>query len=153
MPRTYASNGRVGASPELSCWTAGRVSDSDAVDVADTIDEINSLPIMPLGLVSSDIGAETVALAAVHAPCETVDGSVDSEMPSSTDSEFASRVEDAGDLDANTPLSLALFKIGVLCADERACVEAVGEMLEPWVMQDDVVLGLVRSRRADPAPW
>ncbi|OUV10128.1 MAG: hypothetical protein CBC46_11940 [Verrucomicrobiaceae bacterium TMED86] len=108
---------------------------------------------MPLGLVSSDIGAETVAFAVVHAPRETVDRSLDSERPSSTDSESASRVEDAGDLDANPPLSLALVRIGVLRAEERACVEAVGEMLEPWVMQDDVVLGLVRSRRADPAPW
>ena len=153
MPRTYASKGRVGASPELSCWTAERVSDADVVVVADTADEPSSLLILPLGLDSSDIGAETVALAVVHAPCETVDRSLDSEMPSSTDSEFASRVEDASDLDANPPLSLALFKIGVLCADERACVEAVGEMLKPWVMQDDVVLGLVRSRRADPAPW
>ena len=129
------------------------MSDSDAVDVVHTIDESSSLPIMPLGLVSSDIGAETVALAVVHAPRETVDRSLDSERPSSTDSELASRVEDAGDLDANPPLSLALVRIGVLRAEESACVEAVGEMLEPWVMQDDVVLGLVRSRRADPAPW
>ena len=129
------------------------MSDSDAVDVVHTTDESSSLLTMPLGLVSSDVGAETVALAVVHAPCETVDRSMDSEMPSSTDSEFASRVEDAGDLDANPPLSLALVKICVLRAEESACVEAVGEMLEPWVMQDDVVLGLVRSRRADPAPW
>ena len=153
MPRTYASNGRVGASPEPSCWTAGRVSDSDAVDVVHTTDESSSLPILPLGLVSSDVGAETVVLALVHAPCEMVDRSLDSERPSSTDSESASRVEDAGDLDANPPLSLALLKICVLCAEESACVEAVGEMLEPWVMRDDVVLGLVRTRRADPAPW
>ena len=129
------------------------MSDADVVDVVHTIDESNSLPIMPLGLVSSDIGAEAVALAVVHAPRETVDRSLDSERPSSTDSESASRVEDAGDLDANPPLSLALVRIGVLRAEESACVEAVGEMLEPWVMQDDVVLGLVRSRRADPAPW
>ena len=149
----YASSGRVGVSPEPSCRTAGRASDADAVVVVRTADESSSLPIMPLGLVSADIGAETVALAVVHAPCETVDRSMDSEMPSSTDSEFASRVEDAVDLDANPPLSLALVRIGVLRAEERACVEAVGEMLEPWVMQDDVVLGLVCSRRADPAPW
>ena len=149
----YASKGCVGASPEPSCRTAGRASDADVVVVVHTADESSSLLILPLGSVSSDVGAETVALAVVHAPCETVDRSLDSEMPSSTDSEFATQVEDAGDLDANSPLSLALFKIGVLCADERACVEAVGEMLEPWVMQDDVVLGLVRSRRADPAPW
>ena len=149
----YASKGRVGASPEPSCRMAGRASDADVAVVVLTADESSSLPTLPLGLVSSDVGAETVALAVVHAPCETVDRSLDSEMPSSTDSEFASRVEDAGDLDANSPLSLALFKIGVVCAEERACVEAVGEMLEPWVMQDDVVLGLVRSRRADPAPW
>jgi hypothetical protein len=82
-----------------------------------------------------------------------VDRSLDSERPSSTDSESASRVEDAGDLDANPPLSLALVRIGVLRAEESACFEAVGEMLKPWVMQDVVVLGLVRSRRADPAPW
>ena len=43
-------------------------------------------------------------------------------------------------------LSLALFKIGVVCAKESACVEAVGEMLEPRVVQDaDGVLGLVRT--------
>ena len=129
------------------------MSDADVVVVVHTADEPSSLLIMPLGLVSSDVGAETVALAVVHAPCETVDRSMDSEMPSSTDSECASRVEDAGDLDANPPLSLALLKICVLCAEESACVEAVGEMLEPWVMRDDVVLGLVRTRRADPAPW
>ena len=129
------------------------MNDADVAVVVDIADESSSLLTMPLGLVSSDVGAETVALAVVHAPCETVDRSMDSEMPSSTDSEFASRVEDAGDLDANPPLSLALVRIGVLRAEERACVEAVGEMLEPWAMQDDVVLGLVRSRRADPAPW
>ena len=127
----YASRGRVGASPELSCRTAGRASDADVAVVVLTADEPSSLPTLPLGLVSSDVGAETVALAVVHAPCETVDRSMDSEMPSSADSEFATRVEDAGDLDANSPLSLALFKIGVLCADERACVEALGETLEP----------------------
>ena len=127
----YASRGRVGASPEPSCRTAGRASDADVAVVVLTADESSSLPTLPLGLVSSDVGAETVALAVVHAPCETVDRSMDSEMPSSTDSEFATRVEDAGDLDANSPLSLALSKIGVLCADERACVEALGEMLEP----------------------
>ena len=41
---------------------------------------------------------------------------------------------------------LALFKIGVVCAKESACVEAAGEMLEPrGVVQDDGVLGLVRT--------
>ena len=129
------------------------MSNADVVVVAGIADESSSLPILPLGLVSSDIGADTVTLAVVHAPRETVDRSLDSERPSSTDSESASRVEDAGDLDANPPLSLALVRIGVLRAEESACVEAVGEMLEPWAMQDDVVLGLVRSRRADPAPW
>ena len=129
------------------------MSDADVAVVVDIADESSSLLIMPLGLVSSGVGAETAALAVVHAPCETVDRSMDSEMPSSTDSEFASRVEDAGDIDANPPLSLALVEICVLRAEESACVEAVGEMLEPWVMRDDVVLGLVRTRRADPAPW
>ena len=132
---------------------AGRAGDADVVVVGHTADEPSLLLIMPLGSVSSDVGAETVALAVAHAPCETVDRSMDSETPSSTDSEFASRVEDAVDLDANPPLSLALFKKCVLCAEESACVEAVGEMLEPWAMRDDVVLGLVRTRRADPAPW
>ena len=95
----------------------GRASDADVVVVVLTADESSSLPTLPLGLVSSDVGAETVVLAVVHAPCETVDRSLHSEMPSTTDSEFATRVEDAGDLDANSPLSLAF--VGVSVVDAR----------------------------------
>ena len=44
---------------------------------------------------------------------------------------------------ASSPLALVLFKFGVVCAVEVACIKAMGEMFEPWVMQHDAVLGLV----------
>ena len=49
-----------------------------------------------------------------------------------------------------SPLLLALFEFGVVCAVEFACINAMGEMFEPWVMRDDAVLGLVRMVHAKP---
>ena len=78
---------------------------------------------------------------------QTVD---DTRLESSTDSEVAFRVGVAGALGASSPLSLPLFKFGVVCAVEFACIESMGEMFEPWVMRDGAVLGLVRTLRAKP---
>ena len=40
-----------------------------------------------------------------------------------------------------SPLQSALAKFGVVCAVECACIKAMGEMYEPWVMR--VMLSLV----------
>ena len=106
--------------------------------------------VVVFGVLSSNVEAITVGIAALDAPRVMVDKTSDAETPSSTDSEVASRVGVAGDLGASSPLSLSLFKFGVVCAVEFACIEAMGEMFEPWVMRDDAVLGLVRTLRAEP---
>ena len=103
-----------------------------------------------LGGLSSNVEAITVGISAVDAPRVMVDKTSDAETPSSTDSEVASRVGVAGALGASSPLSLALVKIVGVCAVECACIKAMGEMLEPWVMRHDPVLGLVGTVRAKP---
>ena len=102
------------------------------------------------GGLSSDVEAITVGFAVLDAPRVMVDETSDAETPSSPDSEVASRVGVAGDLGASSPLQSALVKFGVLCAVDVACIEAVGEMFEPWVMRHDAVLGLVGTLRAKP---
>ena len=92
------------------------------------------------GGLSSNVEAITVGISAVGAPRVMVDETSDAETPSSTDSEVASRVGVAGALGASSLLLLSLFKFGVVCAVEFACIEAMGEMFEPWVMRDDAVL-------------
>ena len=102
------------------------------------------------GGLSSNVEAITVGISAVDAPRVMVDMTSDAETPSSTDSEVVSRVGVADDLDVCSPLQSALVKFGVLCAVDVACIEAVGEMFEPWVMRHDAVLGLVGTLRAKP---
>ena len=105
------------------------------------------------GGLSSNAEAITVGISAVGAPRVMVDETSDAETPSSTDSEVASRVGVAGDLGASSPLSLSLFKFGVACAVDVVCIKSMGEMLEPWVMRHDAVLGLACNRRAKPVLW
>ena len=102
------------------------------------------------GGLSSNVEAITVGISAVGAPRVMVDETSDAETPSSTDSEVTSRVGVAGALGASSPLSLSLFKFGVVCAADVVCIKAMGEMLEPWVMRHDVVRGLVGTLRAKP---
>ena len=102
------------------------------------------------GGLSSIVEVITVGFSAVDAPRVMVDKTSNAETPSSTDSEVASRVGVAGDLGASSSLSLSLFKFGVACAVDVVCIKSMGEMLEPWVMRHDAVLGLVGTLRAKP---
>ena len=102
------------------------------------------------GGLSSNVEAITVGISAVDAPRVMVDMTSDAETPSSTDSEVASRVGVAGALGASSPLQSALVEIGVVCAVDVVCIEAMGEMFEPWVMRHDAVLSLVGTLRAKP---
>ena len=104
------------------------------------------------GGLSSNVEAITVGISAVDDPRVMVDMTSDAETPSSTDSEVASRVGVAGDLGASSSLSLSLFKFGVACAVDVVCIKSMGEVLEPWVMRHDPVLGLVGTLRAKPVP-
>ena len=104
------------------------------------------------GGLSSNAEAITVGISAVGAPRVMVDETSDAETPSSTDSEVASRVGVAGALGASSSLSLALVKIVGVCAVECACIKAMGEIFEPWVMRGDAVLGLAGTLRGNPAP-
>ena len=106
--------------------------------------------VVVFGVLSSNVEAITVGIAALDAPRVMVDKTSDAETPSSTDSEVASRVGVAGDLGASSLLSLSLFKFGVACAVDVVCIKSMGEMLEPWVMRHDAVLGLVGTLRAKP---
>ena len=108
--------------------------------------------VVVFGVLSSNVEAITVGIAALDAPRVMVDKTSDAETPSSTDSEVVSRVGVADDLDVCSPLQSALVKIGVVCAVDVVCIEAMGEMFEPWVMRGDAVLGLVGTLRANPAP-
>ena len=85
--------------------------------------------VLAFGLRGGSPASSTVGLAAVDFPRVTVGQSLDSETLSWTDSEVASR---AGDDDPPR-----LFKISVVCADESACIETLGDMFEPRVMWDD----------------
>ena len=104
------------------------------------------------GGLSSNVEAITVGISAVDAPRVMVDMTSDAETPSSTDSEVASRVGVAGALGASSSLSLALVKIVGVCAVECACIKAMGEIFEPWVMRGDAVLCLAGTLRGNPAP-
>ena len=106
--------------------------------------------VVVFGGLSSDVEAITVGIAVLDASRVMVDKTSDAETPSSTDSEVASRVGVAGDLGASSSLSLSLFKFGVACAVDVVCIKSMGEMLEPWVMRHDAVLGLVGTLRAKP---
>ena len=104
------------------------------------------------GGLSSIVEVITVGSSAVDVPRVMVDKTSDAETPSSTDSEVASRVGVAGALGASSSLSLALVKIVGVCAVECACIKAMGEIFEPWVMRGDAVLGLAGTLRGNPAP-